>query len=75
MSKTDKSKQIEALVYSGDPTFQNVYPSLYIDVRSVGVTNFVEGDVSSKLAVMDKTMSNYWITLMQLKSLLIVAKS
>ena len=41
MSKTDKSKQIEALVYSGDPTFQNVYPSLYIDVRSVGVANWV----------------------------------
>ncbi len=41
MGKTDKSKQIEALVYSGDPTFQNVYPNLYIDVRSVGVANWV----------------------------------
>lgn len=41
MNISQTAKHIEALVQSGQPTFESVYPSLYLDVKSKGTASWI----------------------------------
>ena len=41
MNILETAKHVEALVQSGPPIFESVYPSLYLDVKSKGTANWI----------------------------------